>query len=90
MQSFRLTAKETHVRQLLADVFVLYVKTKSFHWHMSGSYFRDYPLLLDEQAAEIFAMTDPITERARKIGGSARPTFPCDHDHGNPEMSAVN
>jgi starvation-inducible DNA-binding protein len=56
------------LRQLLADVFALYVKTKNFHWHMSGPHFRDYHLLLDEQAAEIFAMTDPIAERARKIG----------------------
>jgi starvation-inducible DNA-binding protein len=59
------------LRQLLADVFVLYVKTKSFHWHMSGPHFHDYHLLLDEHAAEIFAMTDPIAERARKIGGTA-------------------
>src|ERR1700733_10818384 len=58
------------LRQLLADVFALYVKTKNFHWHMSGPHFRDYHLLLDEQAAEIFAMTDPIAERARKIGGT--------------------
>lgn len=58
------------LRQLLADVFVLYVKTKSFHWHMSGPHFHDYHLLLDEQATEIFAMTDPIAERARKIGGT--------------------
>jgi len=58
------------LRQLLADVFVLYVKTKNFHWHMSGAHFRDYHLLLDEQATEIFAMTDPIAERARKIGGT--------------------
>lgn len=58
------------LRQLLADVFVLYLKTKSFHWHISGPHFRDYHLLLDEQAAEIFAMTDPIAERARKIGGT--------------------
>lgn len=55
---------------LLADVFVLYMKTKNFHWHMSGSHFRDYHLLLDEQADQIFAMTDPIAERARKIGGT--------------------
>lgn len=55
---------------LLADVFALYLKTKNFHWHMSGPSFRDYHLLLDEQAAEIFAMTDPIAERARKIGGN--------------------
>lgn len=54
---------------LLADVFALYLKTKNFHWHMSGPNFRDYHLLLDEQAAEIFGMTDPIAERARKIGG---------------------
>ena len=58
------------LRQLLADVFTLYLKTKSFHWHMSGAHFRDYHLLLDDQATEIFAMTDPIAERARKIGGT--------------------
>jgi starvation-inducible DNA-binding protein len=58
------------LRQLLADVFALYLKTKNFHWHMSGPDFRDYHLLLDEQATEIFAMTDPIAERARKIGGT--------------------
>ncbi|MGR9166207.1 Dps family protein [Rhizobium leguminosarum] len=55
---------------LLADVFTLYVKTKNFHWHMSGPHFRDYHLLLDEQAEQIFAMTDEIAERARKIGGT--------------------
>jgi starvation-inducible DNA-binding protein len=55
---------------LLADVFALYIKTKNFHWHISGPHFRDYHLLLDEQSAEIFAMTDPIAERARKIGGT--------------------
>src|SRR5271165_4908910 len=55
---------------LLADVFTLYLKTKNFHWHMSGSHFRDYHLLLDEQADQIFAMTDPIAERVRKIGGT--------------------
>jgi starvation-inducible DNA-binding protein len=59
------------LRILLADVFALYVKTKNFHWHMSGAHFRDYHLLLDEQADQIFAMTDPIAERARKIGGLA-------------------
>ena len=53
---------------LLADVFALYLKTKNFHWHMSGKHFRDYHLLLDEQSDQIFAMTDPIAERARKIG----------------------
>jgi len=55
---------------LLADVFALYVKTKNFHWHMSGPHFRDYHLLLDEQSAQIFAMTDDIAERARKVGGT--------------------
>jgi len=54
---------------ILADVFALYLKTKNFHWHMSGSHFRDYHLLLDEQADQLFAMTDPIAERIRKIGG---------------------
>jgi starvation-inducible DNA-binding protein len=57
------------LNQLLADVFVLYVKTKNFHWHMTGSHFRDYHLLLDEHADQIFAMTDDIAERVRKIGG---------------------
>ena len=57
-------------RQLLADVFSLYIKTKNFHWHMSGPHFRDYHLLLDEQAEQIFAMTDDIAERTRKIGGT--------------------
>ena len=56
---------------ILADVFALYLKTKNFHWHMSGPHFRDYHLLLDEQGDQIFAMTDPIAERARKIGGDA-------------------
>jgi starvation-inducible DNA-binding protein len=55
---------------ILADVYALYLKTKNFHWHMSGSHFRDYHLLLDEQADQIFAMTDPIAERIRKTGGS--------------------
>ena len=54
---------------LLADVFALYLKTKNFHWHVSGPHFRDYHLLLDEQADQIFAMTDPIAERVRKLGG---------------------
>ncbi len=56
------------LRELLADVFTLYVKTKNFHWHMSGKHFRDYHLLLDEHATQIFAMTDDIAERMRKIG----------------------
>jgi starvation-inducible DNA-binding protein len=54
---------------ILADVFALYLKTKNFHWHMSGPHFRDYHLLLDEQADQLFAMTDPIAERIRKVGG---------------------
>jgi starvation-inducible DNA-binding protein len=55
---------------ILADVFALYLKTKNFHWHMSGPHFRDYHLLLDEQATQIFATTDDIAERVRKIGGT--------------------
>jgi starvation-inducible DNA-binding protein len=55
---------------LLADVFALYLKTKNFHWHVSGPHFRDYHLLLDEHAGQIFAMTDDIAERVRKIGGT--------------------
>ncbi len=55
---------------LLADVFALYLKTKNFHWHVSGPHFRDYHLLLDEQAEQIFAITDDIAERVRKIGGT--------------------
>src|SRR3979411_610248 len=55
---------------LLSDVFALYLKTKNFHWHMSGSHFRDYHLLLAEQSDQIFATTDPLAERVRKIGGT--------------------
>ena len=55
---------------LLADTFGLYMKTKNFHWHMSGPHFRDYHILLDEQSDQIFAMTDPMAERARKLGGT--------------------
>src|SRR5713101_2591098 len=58
------------LRKLLADVFALYLKTKNFHWHMSGRHFRDYHLLLDEHGTQVFAMTDDIAERARKIGGT--------------------
>jgi starvation-inducible DNA-binding protein len=58
------------LRALLADAFALYLKTKNFHWHMTGRHFRDYHLLLDEQGDQIFAMTDDIAERARKIGGT--------------------
>jgi starvation-inducible DNA-binding protein len=56
---------------LLADVFVLYLKTKNFHWHVSGPHFRDYHLMLDEQGEQIFAATDDIAERVRKIGGTS-------------------
>ncbi len=55
---------------ILADVFALYLKTKNFHWHMSGPHFRDYHLLLDEQSDQIYAMADPIAERIRKVGGT--------------------
>ena len=58
------------VNGLLADAFALYVKTKNFHWHVSGPHFRDYHLLLDDQAGEVYAMTDDIAERVRKIGGT--------------------
>jgi starvation-inducible DNA-binding protein len=60
---------EGGMNAILADVFALYMKTKNFHWHMSGPHFRDYHLLLDEQADQIYAMTDPIAERIRKVGG---------------------
>jgi starvation-inducible DNA-binding protein len=70
-----LTAQATRdisgaMNALLADVFALYVKTKNFHWHLSGPHFRDYHLMFDEQGEQIFAMTDPIAERVRKIGGT--------------------
>ena len=73
---------------LCADMFALYIKTKNFHWHVSGPHFRDYHLLLDEQADQIFATTDPIAERVRKLGGStirsighiARLKRPTDND----------
>jgi starvation-inducible DNA-binding protein len=55
---------------ILADVFALYLKTKNFHWHLSGPHFRDYHLMFDEQGDQLFAMTDPIAERVRKVGGS--------------------
>jgi starvation-inducible DNA-binding protein len=55
---------------ILADTFALYLKTKNFHWHMSGPHFLDYHLLLDEQANQLYAMTDPLAERVRKVGGS--------------------
>ena len=59
-----------HLNSLLADVFALYLKTKNFHWHMSGPNFRDYHLMLDEQSEQIFAMTDEVAERVRKISGT--------------------
>ena len=63
---------------ILADAFALYLKTKNFHWHMSGPHFRDYHLLLDEQADQIYGMTDPIAERVRKTG---RPHHPVHRSH---------
>src|SRR5438046_8002713 len=70
-----LTAEATRdvsgaLNAILADVFALYLKTKNFHWHLSGPHFRDYHLMFDEQGDQLFAMTDPIAERVRKIGGS--------------------
>src|SRR6202047_5087905 len=73
---------------LLADIFALYIKTKNFHWHMSGPHFRDYHLLLDEQGEQLFAMPAPIAERIRKVGGTtlrsiahiARPQRILDND----------
>jgi starvation-inducible DNA-binding protein len=70
-----LTAEATRditgaLNAILADVFALYLKTKNFHWHLSGPHFRDYHLMFDEQGNQLFAMTDPIAERVRKIGGS--------------------
>src|SRR5580698_3524937 len=64
------SAISEELRLLLADVFALYLKTKNFHWHMSGSHFRDYHLLLDEQGEQVFAMSDVVAERARKLGGT--------------------
>ncbi|HUN63294.1 MAG TPA: DNA starvation/stationary phase protection protein [Candidatus Sulfotelmatobacter sp.] len=64
------TEISAELRQLLADTFALYLKTKNFHWHMTGQHFRDYHLLLDEHSDQIFAMTDDIAERARKIGAT--------------------
>ena len=64
-----ITTISLELRMLLADVFTLYLKTKNFHWHMHGPYFRDYHLLLDEHGDQLFAMTDEIAERTRKLGG---------------------
>ena len=69
------------LRQLLADVFALYMKTKNFHWHMSGPHYRDYHLLLDEHADQLFAMTDAIAERARKLGQSTLHSISEISDH---------
>src|SRR6266566_3318793 len=79
---------------LIADTFALYVKTKNFHWHVSGPHFRDYHLLLDEQGDQIFAMTDDIAERVRKLGGTtirsighiARLKHVADNDTGYVEL----
>lgn len=60
---------------ILADVFALYIKTNNFQWHMSGTHFRDYHLLLDEQATQLYAMTGPIAERIRKVGGTTLKSF---------------
>lgn len=60
----------TALNGVLADSFALYLKTKNFHWHISGPHFRDYHLLLDEQSGELFAITDPLAERCRKVGGN--------------------
>src|SRR5262252_2008537 len=60
----------SNLRRLLADVFALYIKTKNFHWHVSGPHFRDYHLLLDEQGTQIYEATDDIAERVRKVGGT--------------------
>src|SRR6201998_227331 len=65
------------LRQLLADVFALYVKTKNFHWHMTGRHFRDYHLLLDEHSEQIYNMTDDIAERAPKVGGTTPQSIRC-------------
>jgi starvation-inducible DNA-binding protein len=64
------SAVSAAINPLVADVFALYLKTKNFHWHVSGPHFRDYHLLLDEQAEQIFAATDELAERVRKIGGT--------------------
>src|SRR5580693_336879 len=73
------------LRQLLADAFALYLKTKNFHWHMTGQHFRDYHLLLDEQGEQIFDMTDDIAERARKIGRRHHPLHRRDRQEPAPQ-----
>lgn len=66
-----LTAICSELKRLLADIFALYIKTKSFHWHMTGPHFHDYHRLLDGEAGQLLAMTDPLAERSRKLGGDA-------------------
>jgi starvation-inducible DNA-binding protein len=70
LSSANVSAITAAINPLVADAFALYLKTKNFHWHVSGPHFRDYHLLLDEQGDQIFAMTDELAERVRKIGGS--------------------
>jgi len=70
LKSEGVTEITAELRRLLADTFALYLKTKNFHWHVSGQHFRDYHLLLDEHSDQVFAVTDEIAERARKIGGT--------------------
>lgn len=70
LDSAAVTKVSTALNTLLADAFALYLKTKNFHWHISGRHFRDYHLLLDEQSDQIFATTDQLAERVRKIGGN--------------------
>src|SRR6202046_5975251 len=71
--------------KLLADTFALYLKTKNFHWHMSGNHFRDYHLLLDDHGDQIYAMTDDIAERARKLGGTTLRSIGDISRHQTPE-----
>jgi starvation-inducible DNA-binding protein len=70
LKSDAVSAVSAAINTLVADIFALYLKTKNFHWHVSGPHFRDYHLLLDEQAEQIFAATDELAERVRKIGGT--------------------
>lgn len=66
----KVKAISASLNQVLADAFALYLKTKNFHWHMTGRHFRDYHLLLDEQAAQVYGITDDVAERVRKVGGT--------------------
>lgn len=91
LKSEGVTEITAELRRLLADTFALYLKTKNFHWHMTGQHFRDYHLLLDDHSEQIFAMTDDIAERARKIDGTALRSISdiCRHQRlkGNNEKS---